>query len=67
MPKLTRIIKEYGIPVCPSAWNITPEIFVGAWQQAAGTRPDRYTILNETDLSDETLTKLYYEMEEVFA
>ena len=67
VPKLTRIIKEYGIPVRPSAWNITPEIFVGAWQKAAGTRPDRYTILNETDLSEERLTKLYYEMEEIFA
>ena len=67
VPKITRIIKEYGIPVCPSTWKITPEIFVGAWQQAPGTRPDRYTVLNETDLSTEMLTKLYYEMEEVFA
>jgi len=66
-PKITRIIKEYGVPVCPSEWKITEEIFIGAWQKAAGTRPDRYTILNETDLSDERLRKLYYEMEEVFA
>ena len=65
--KITRIIKEYGVPVCPSEWKITEEIFIGAWQKAAGTRPDRYTILNETDLSDERLRKLYYEMEEVFA
>ena len=65
--KITRIIKEYGVPVCPSEWKITEEIFIGAWQKAAGTRPDRYTILNEMDLSDERLRKLYYEMEEVFA
>ena len=35
-------------------------------QKAAGTRADRYTILNETDLSDERLGKLYDQMEEVF-
>lgn len=65
--KITRIIKEYNIPVTPSDWKITEEIFVGAWQQAAATRADRYTILNETDLSTERLSKLYYEMEDVFA
>jgi len=65
--KITRIIKEYKIPVAPSSWNITEEIFIGAWQSAAATRADRYTILNETDLSTERLSKLYYEMEDVFA
>ena len=65
--KITRIIKEYDIPVVPSDWKITEEIFIGAWQQAAASRPDRYTIPNETDLSDDMLRKLYYEMEDVFA
>ena len=65
--KITRILKEYKIPVCPSEWKITEEIFVGAWQKAAASRPDRYTVLNETDLSTERLSKLYYEMEEIFA
>ena len=65
--KITRILKEYNIPVCPSEWKITEEIFVGAWQKASASRPDRYTVLNETDLSTENLSKLYYEMEEVFA
>ena len=65
--KITRIIKEYNIPVVPSDWKITEEIFVGAWQKASASRSDRYTILNETDLSNEKLVKLYYEMEDVFA
>jgi glycerol-1-phosphate dehydrogenase [NAD(P)+] len=65
--KITRILKEYKIPVCPSEWKITEEIFVGAWQKAAASRPDRYTVLNETDLSTERLVRLYYEMEEIFA
>lgn len=65
--KITRIIKEYNIPVVPSEWKITEDIFIKAWQGAAASRPDRYTVLNETDLSDEVLKKLYYEMEDVFA
>ncbi len=64
--KITRLLKEYQLPVKPSAWGITEEIFVGAWQQAAASRPDRYTILNETDLSYERLAGIYREMEELF-
>ena len=64
--KITRLLKEYQLPVKPSEWGITEEIFVGAWQKAAGTRANRYTILNETDLSYERLAKLYQEMEELF-
>ena len=67
LPKIIRVIREYGIPVCPSEWKVTEEVFIGAWQQAAATRPDRYTILNETELSDQMLRELYYEMEDVFA
>ena len=66
LEKITRLLKEYRLPVKPSAWNITEEIFVGAWQQAAATRADRYTILNETDLSYERLAGIYKEMEELF-
>ena len=64
--KITRVIKDYGIPVCPSSWKITEDLFVEAWQTAAATRPERYTILNQTDLSRARLAELYAEMEEVF-
>ena len=64
--KITGMIKEYGIPVKPSENGISKEIFIGAWQQASDTRPDRYTILNETELSDGMLGELYDEMESVF-
>ena len=64
--KITGMIKEYGIPVKPSDNGISKEIFIGAWQQASDTRPDRYTILNETELSDGMLGELYDEMESVF-
>ncbi len=64
--KITRLLKEYKLPVKPSSWGITEEIFVGAWQKASTTRADRYTILNETDLSYERLAALYQEMEKLF-
>ena len=64
--KITRLLKEYGLPVKPSDWGVTEEIFVGAWQQAAATRAERYTVLNETDLSYERLADIYRQMEEIF-
>lgn len=64
--KITGLLKKYELPVKPSAWGITEEIFVGAWQQAAATRSDRYTVLNETDLSYERLAGIYQEMERIF-
>ncbi len=64
--KITRLLKQYKLPVKPSEWGITEEIFVAAWQQAAASRPERYTILNETDLSYERLAGIYKEMEEIF-
>ncbi len=65
--KITRVIQTYEIPVRPSDWKIDEDLFVEAWQTAAATRPERYTILNETDLSAGRLAELYREMEEVFA
>lgn len=64
--KITRLLKQYQLPVKPSTWGITEEIFVGAWQKASSTRANRYTILNETDLSYERLAGIYKEMEELF-
>lgn len=64
--KIKRIIHEYNIPVKPSAWKVTEDIFIQAWQQASGTRADRYTILNQTELSDSRLAELYAMMEEEF-
>lgn len=64
--KIKRILHQYGIPVKPSQWKVTEDIFVQAWQQAGSTRPDRYTILNETDLSDGRLREIYQMMEAEF-
>ena len=67
LPKMTKVLKKYQIPVRPSDWNLKEETFVAAWQQASATRSDRYTVLNETDLSDSRLSEIYYNMEEVFS
>ena len=64
--KITGVIKKYDIPIRPSEWNITKEIFINAWIQAPATRSDRYTILNETDLSPERLGRIYDDMEDKF-
>ena len=64
---ITKILHEYNLPVRPSDWKITKEIFIQAWQQASATRADRYTILNETKLDEETLGRLYDDMEEEFS
>lgn len=64
--KIENILKAYDIPVRPSKWKITRELFIAAWQSAAATRADRYTILNETDLSAERLGAIYEEMEQKF-
>ncbi len=63
---ITRIIKDYKIPIKPSENKVTEEIFIGAWQKAAASRPDRYSILNETDLSDARLRRIYEDMENIF-
>ena len=62
--KVLKIIKQYELPVLPSANGVTEEIFVKTWQGAAATRADRYTILNETDLSTTRLREIYAQMEE---
>ncbi len=64
--KIANVIRHYGIPVKPSANGITEDIFVRAWQEASASRPDRYTILNETDLDSSRLKEIYAMMEERF-
>ena len=63
---IEKVIKKYSIPVKPSDNGITEDIFVEAWKGASASRPDRYTILNETDLSDARLKEIYARMEDIF-
>ncbi len=60
--RLREILNAYDININPMNWKITKEIFVDAWQKAADTRKDRYTILNETDLETEMLERIYEQL-----
>lgn len=52
-------LKVYQISIKPLQWGITKEIFVDAWLKAKDTRKERYTILNEINLSRELLEDIY--------
>ena len=67
MEKIRRILHQYNLPVKPSAWNITEDIFVKAWQTASASRADRRSILDTADLSSKNLSEIYRMMEEEFS
>ena len=60
--QLVEVCGAYGIDLDPAAYGITKDIFADAWQRAGSTRPDRYTILNSTNLNREWLDMIYDRM-----
>ena len=60
--QLVEVCRAYGIDLDPAAYGITKDIFADAWQRAGSTRPDRYTILNSTNLNREWLDMIYDRM-----
>lgn len=60
--KLETVLKAYHMDMDPMNWGITKEIFTDAWMRAADTRKDRYTVLNEVELSVELLGQIYDEL-----
>lgn len=61
--KLVGFLKKNNIDVRPSSLGISKEVFIDAWKKAKQTRPNRYTILNEIELTDELLSGLYDKIE----
>ncbi len=61
---LLNIYKAYGLDLNPATYGINEDLFVELWQKAATTRPDRVTILNETDLDHDWLIDIYRRMQE---
>jgi glycerol-1-phosphate dehydrogenase [NAD(P)+] len=55
---LADLYSQLGLPMHPSDLSITRADMVRAVQAAPGTRPDRYTILTEQDLSGPAVEKL---------
>ena len=64
--KLVRFLKDNEIDVRPSALGISKEIFIDAWLKARFTRPNRYTILNEIELTREKIEAIYKQIEEAY-
>jgi len=61
---LYSVMKAYHMDMDPMNWGITKEIFTDAWMRAADTRKDRYTVLNEVELTQELLGGIYEELRE---
>ena len=62
--RLEKIVRAYGMDLRPMNWGITKEIFIDAWLRAADTRKDRYTILNEVDLTEQRLGEIYGQLQD---
>ena len=60
---LIDICKKYGLDLNPATYGIDKDIFCDIWTRAAGTRPDRVTILNDTDLNRDWLCDIYDRMQ----
>ena len=61
--KLIEICKKYGLDLNPASYGIDKDTFCDIWNRAAGTRPDRVTILNDTDLNNDWLCDIYDRMQ----
>lgn len=60
--RIIEACKAYGLDLNPASYGIDKDLFAEIWSRAAGTRPDRFTILNTTDLNREWLDKIYDRM-----
>lgn len=56
---LKSFLHEFNIPFSLKLLGFGLEEFIEIMQNASGTRPNRYTILNDTDMSVESLTSLH--------
>lgn len=59
---LIEICKSYGLNLNPETYGITKDMYYEIWTKAAGTRPDRVTILNSTELDRAWLDDIYDRM-----
>lgn len=56
---ITKFLKSFDMPTRFEDLGLTYEDYVYAMRNATSTRKGRYTILDETDMSDENLKKIY--------
>ncbi len=56
---LLKFLNDLNIEIKPSKLGLDKKMFFQAWEKARGTRPERYTILDEIDISENELDKIY--------
>lgn len=59
---LLKYLKKFDVDVNPSHLGIDEETFIYCLQNATAMRPNRYTYLNETDLSTAKIKKVYEQL-----
>lgn len=62
---LVDFLQRYNVDVSPYSLDISEEVFIGAWMKAQSTRPERFSILNIINLTEEYLSSVYNEIMEV--
>lgn len=62
---IVAFLKRYDVDVSPIKLGISKEVFIDAWMKAQATRPDRFSVLNTIELSEEYLEQIYNEIMEV--
>lgn len=60
---LLNYFKMNHIDLRPSTLGINEKTFINAWLQASSTRPTRYTILNQINLTKDLLSEIYKKIE----
>ena len=60
--KMLEVCRAYGLDLDPASYGIDKDLFANIWMKAASTRPDRVTILNNTELNREWLDEIYERM-----
>ncbi len=61
---LLTYLKKFEVNIHPTYLGVDEETFIWCMQNASKMRENRYTYLNEADLSKETLKKLYKQLTE---
>lgn len=61
--KMLDICRAYGLDLNPMTYGIDKDMFADIWSRAATTRPDRITILNETQFDRAWLDDIYARMQ----
>lgn len=62
---ITEFLSRYNIDVSPRTLGISKETFVGAWMKAQSTRPDRFTVLDTIEVTEDYLESIYDKLLEV--